>query len=155
MGCVYRVQLETTAQSCTVTRSTSKLAKRSDRYRQSRRLHSEPNWNAVSFLQRAVHPLEINNGWWRRRTSVNFSKFTRGVLPPFNYRWIFQSTRETCRFASKSFNFLPFLHVCRSIIDELLQKFTHGTLLSCSRLLFGCVYEIQNISPHNSANGFV
>lgn len=74
MGCVYRVRLETTAQSCAVTRSTSKLAKRSDRYRQSRRLHSERNWNAVSFLQRAVHPLEINNGWWRRRTSVNFSK---------------------------------------------------------------------------------
>lgn len=58
-----------------VTRPTSKLAKRSDLYRQSRRLHSERNWNAMSFsAQHAVYSLKITMNRPCRRILMNFSK---------------------------------------------------------------------------------
>lgn len=95
MGHAYRIRLETTAQSCAVTRSTSKLAKRSD---------------SVS----AISPIAL---WTELKCSVVLAarvpytrckstmddgvvahpwifqkKFSRGILLPFNYRWIFQYT---------------------------------------------------------------
>lgn len=145
MGRVYCVWLETTAQSCAVTRSTSKLAKRSDRYRQSRRLHSARNWNAVSFLQRAVHPLEINNGWWHRRAYANFSKSTRGYCFRLTIGEFFNPRAR-----------LVALQADHSIFRRLLaayaaqfcwrapSKFTRVTLLSAINL--------NAVPPHNSTS---
>lgn len=119
---------------------------------------AERNWNAVSFLQRAVHLLEINNGWWHRRASVNFSKSTRGVLPSvyLSVNFSIRARGISRRFASRSYSIsrrLLTTYVCRSIIDEFLRSLSTSRSSRARPTINFQMYlrTIQRIVNHTAA----